>query len=368
MPRGVLGRALGRVAEPLYRVAINRVNRQYDAGKGVTRLPIPVVSVGNLSVGGTGKTPLVAAVTRELMTRGRRVCIAMRGYAKGAGGAGRAGGETRSDEEDVYHRLLPGVAVVAQPDRTAGIQALLSKARGASETSKAIDAVVLDDGFQHRRLARDFDIVLIDLSRDPFSDRLLPAGWLREPTASLARADAVVLTHAELVGAERVERMIAAVRGAMRGGGRETSGTSGAAGLRPIAVCRHEWTSLRVGDESCEVEWLRGKRAVVTCAIGNPAGFLAAARRHGAEVAGSLVLRDHDPFAPGTLERLSKLIREIGPEVVLTTEKDWSKLRLAGGAWAGGVPVARPQLELVFERGWEELVGAMWGAIGRHGM
>src|SRR5690606_38212888 len=163
------------------------------------------------------------------------------------------------------------------------ILALLQGQEGAEERER-VDCVVLDDGFQHRRLARDLDIVLIDASRSPFEDRLLPAGWLREPVESLRRADAIVLTHAELVTKEG----IAALQGRI----------VRLLGRRAIAVTRHLWTGLRVaeprrveagaGAEAGDrpwanqlraVDYLADKRAVVVCAIGSPEGFLSAAER-----------------------------------------------------------------------------------------
>ncbi|MGE3107297.1 MAG: tetraacyldisaccharide 4'-kinase [Phycisphaerales bacterium] len=347
---GALGTVLGRAAEPLYRMGINRVNRRYDAGAGVVRLDVPVVSIGNLSVGGTGKTPMVAWVARELVGLGMKPCVAMRGYA-------RSGAHGRSDEEDEYGRLLPGVPIVAQPDRSAGIARLL---RGSSGSRP--DVVVLDDGFQHRRLARGLDVVLIDISRDPFQDRLLPAGWLREPVESLRRADAVVLTHAELAPDEVGDRIEGEVRRVMAGATGRDRGNGGASPL--IARARHVWRAVNVGDESRGVEWLRGVRALVVCAVGNPGGFIAGARRHGVIVAGEVVLPDHDPYAPRTLDRIARALGASGAEVILTSEKDWSKLRDRDGDWARGRAVARPSLGIEFDRGRTEFLLGLRRAVG----
>jgi len=321
------------------------------------RLGIPVVSVGNLSVGGTGKTPMVIHLAARLVREGYRPCVAMRGYAGGR--SSREGGRVGSDEAAVYQRAFErmgiDVPVVARPDRAVGVRELLAR-RGD------VSVALLDDGFQHHRLARDLDIVLVDASRSPFEDRLLPAGWLREPVGALRRAGAVVVTHAEAVSDAalvELERQIEATHGSAA-----------------IGVARHEWTGLEVSDGAGAlmapvadrghghrepVEWLRGRRVLVVCAIGNPEAFVReAARRIGQEPAGVVTLRDHDPYSDATVERVVAASR--GMSAVLTTEKDWVKLRrVEAGKWA--CPVARPRLEMVMVRGGEELVGRVMEVI-----
>jgi len=319
-----------------YGSIITRRNRRFDAGRGVVRLDRPVISVGNLSVGGTGKTPMVLHLTRVLLAAGRRPCIAMRGY-------GAAPGE--SDEALSYQRDLPGIPIVAQPNRTDGLLELFA------ERGDEVDCVVLDDGFQHRQIARDFDIVLIDATRPPSADSLLPAGWLREPMQSLQRAHAVVVTHAEAVtrtDAIAVETHLwEYVPKAV------------------TAVCRHEWSALhRVGhDEPLDTAWLAGKEVFACCAIGNPGAFLAQAERLASRsLVGSRVLSDHDPFAPATIAALLEDLDRLKPDALLITEKDWSKLlRVKPEAWP--CPVLRPRLELRFDRGGKELDGAVLGCI-----
>jgi len=313
----------GRFVAAVYRREIGRRNRAFDRGAGVVRLDRPVISVGNLSVGGTGKTPMVMRVVDVLLDAGRRPCIAMRGY-KAVDGV--------SDEAEEYRSRLEGVPVVAQGDRVAGLRELLTR-------DGDIDVVVLDDGFQHRRIARDLDIVLVDATRDPFEDRLLPSGWLREPVASLGRAQVVVITHAECVDGQRIQAMAGRVRDV----------TPGAA----IAVARHAWAGF-VDERGREAAALG--RALVVCAIGHPAPFLMQAREH-VEVVKEIVLRDHDPYEPATIERIRR--EGVGLDLILTTGKDWAKLSRAGG-WA--CPVVRPVLEMSFDRGWEELRGRVLGA------
>lgn len=322
----VLGATLGRALAPVYGMVVTHRNRRFDAGVGVVRLDRPVISVGNLSVGGTGKTPMVRWVCERLLDAGATPAIAMRGYKS-------AGGE--SDEAMEYADALPGVPVVAQPDRTAGLRALF-----ATDAGSAVNAVVLDDGFQHRRIARDLDIVLIDCCRPVAGARLLPAGWLREPMASLARAHAVVLTHAERASKAEVDEAQSVV-------------AAHAPGV-PIAVCEHAWASLRVGEETHGVDWLLGKRVAVACAIGNPAAFIAGIRGAGAKIAAEVVLRDHDAFGRAAAARIEAAMSSA--DALVVTEKDWVKIRRTNLA-ESEFPIVRPSLAMCFREGEDGLAG-----------
>ncbi|MBS0196076.1 MAG: tetraacyldisaccharide 4'-kinase [Planctomycetes bacterium] len=330
--RGPLPGLLGRVASACYGEVIRRRNRRFDTGRGVIRFDRPVISVGNLSVGGTGKTPMVSHIVATLAAAGHTPCIAMRGY-------GAAHGE--SDEAGVYNRELPGVPVVARPDRAEGLIDLFATERG-----ERVDCIVLDDGFQHRRIARDFDIVLIDATRSPWEDRLLPAGWLREPTASLARADAIVWTHA---GAVTGELLAAQMKMAQAVAGDSTL----------LAACDHVWAGF-AGAGAPVLGALRGMRVAACCAIGNPGPFMARCREEvGGRLAAELVLRDHDRFAPATVEKLKAMLADCGAQALLVTEKDWTKLRSISD-WP--CPVYRPKLAMRFVRNGSELDAAVLAA------
>jgi len=238
-----------------------------------------------------------------------------------------------------------GVPVVARADRIGGLRALFKTEAGA-----VVDCVVLDDGFQHRKLGRDFDIVLIDATRDPFEDRLLPAGWLREPVESLARADAVVVTHAESVEREDIDRLLGRVRD-----------------VSPdtlLAVCRHEWREMVGRDDGVlPLAWLGEREAFAVCAIGNPGPFLEQVGRWCGRLAGSLVLRDHDPYGSGVVRRVIEGARAARADAIVCTEKDWSKLRhVPREDWP--CEVVRPRLELGFEEGGAEVLAEALRRLG----
>lgn len=334
---GALARAVLRPAAGVYAREIARRNARYDRGEGVIKLDRPVVSVGNLSVGGTGKSPMVAWVVGALRGAGHWPAVAMRGY-----GASRTA-DGSSDEAEEYRARFEGLPVVAQADRTAGLIELF-----ATEEGQRVDAVVLDDGFQHRRVARGLDIVLVDCTRPPMEGALLPAGRLREPMGSLARAQAVVLTHAESVGAAEVERVRRAVLGVR--------------GDLVVCVAEHAWAGLDVsGVGRVGNEWLNGKRVLGVCAIGNPEPFLEEVARHAGEVAGEIRLRDHDPYRAKTVARIARAAA--GLDAVVCTAKDWSKLRHVGaGVWP--CPVVRPVLEMRLREGETELEELVLRAAG----
>jgi tetraacyldisaccharide 4'-kinase len=341
---------LGRFFEPLYRSVVSHKNAEFDRGRGVHKFDVPVVSIGNLSVGGTGKTPLVMHTLRVLLQAGAHPCVAMRGY-------GRRGGET-PDEVDAYEREFPGLSVVARPDRAVGLKELLG-GNNATRSVAVPDCVVLDDGFQHRQIARDLDVVLIDATpgRSVFADRCLPAGWLREPVESLGRASMVMLTHAELATVEHLEALK-----------REVAKRTGA----PIAVARHVWAGLKQRangeDRRLPLDALIGKRVVGCCAIGHPEAFFASLERTVGqeESVERLAYPDHDALGPGRVRAIEAMARASKSELIVVTDKDWSKLRrVPETEWP--CPVVRPELAVVFDSGRAEFERLVLGAVGKGG-
>lgn len=333
MPTRLISTSLTRAASaPLcavYAAALAHKNRRFDRGIGVTRLPVPVISVGNLSVGGTGKTPVVSAIVEKLNEWNLRPCIAMRGYAP-------HGGE--SDEAIQHRERFPTLPVIAQPNRLSGLISLM-----ASEPDR-VGCVVLDDGFQHRQIARDLDIVLIDATRPPHGDRLVPAGRLREPIESLRRAHIAILTRCEQIPDDRrveITQHLARL-------------------VSPVIPVKSTWVGLNISDSGADTNQAlsaaRGRAILLVSAIGNPEAFESMARAELGE-SPALRFRDHDPYGPSAIQRIASAAREHRAELIVTTEKDWVKLRRHAAKL--GVPVARPRLDIEFLHGSDEF----WSAV-----
>lgn len=289
---------------------------------------VPVVSVGNLVVGGSGKSPMVRWIAERLAASGRHPAIALRGYRRSEDPRLPAG-----DEAAEHARLLPGVPLAVGADRSAAIAALLAR-------SPAVDVVVLDDGFQHRRLARRLDVVLVDATRAGLDDRLLPAGWLREPASGLARADAVVVTRASAVDAAFADRI------------------QTLHGRPPVAWCTHALQDVTLCEDGREerrgVEWLAGRRLGTVSAIARPETFDLALREAGARVVPLRALRDHSAFSDADLARAAAAARDAGVDAVACTMKDWVKL--APLADRLGLPVAVPRVGIRMVAGEAALV------------
>ncbi len=287
------------IASGGYRVAVAGRAVAFDRGwKAIHRADLPVISVGNITLGGTGKTPMVEWVARRLRERGLRVAILSRGYG---------GTEGLNDEGRVLEANLPDVPHLQARDRVA-------LARVAAEELES-EVAVLDDGFQHRRLARDLDIVLLD-ALDPFGlGRLFPRGLLREPVRSLRRAEIVVLSRADLVepGFRHEVRQLAERRaGPLRWV---------EARQAPLDLVDHDVVS-------SPLDVLTGVRAVAFCGLGNPEGFRRTLSRLDVDVTSFLTFPDHHPYDRGDVSTLRRWAREHRAELALTTQKDLVKLRM----------------------------------------
>jgi tetraacyldisaccharide 4'-kinase len=334
--RGLLAAALRAalaVAAIAYGLAVALRRALY--GLGVLRprrLPVPVLSVGNITAGGTGKTPLVEDIARRLLGRGRRVAIVARGYGARAGGP--------NDESLVLAGNLPHVPQVLDPDRVRG-------GRTAIERHRA-DCLLLDDAFQHRRIARDLDIVLVDAT-NPFGyGRLLPRGLLREPAAALRRAGAIVLTRADLVAEDR----LAALRLEI---GRLAPGVPLAEAVEePLGLAR-----LEDGGPPLPPSWLAGRPVIAFAGIGNPAGFFARLERLGARLVGREVFPDHHPYERGEIERLLLAAQAAGAEALVCTQKDAVKIRPP----ASGPPIYCLRIRVAIRSGAAALEAAIDGGI-----
>jgi tetraacyldisaccharide 4'-kinase len=283
----------------LYGTVVSLRNYLYDRGVFESfDLGAPTISVGNITTGGTGKTPLVACIARILADRGERVCILTRGYGRedekkrvlvSDGVEVLADFREAGDEPLELAQKLNGRAIViADADRVA-----------AAEWAKrkfGVTAFVLDDGFQHRRVRRDLDIVCIDAT-DPFGGRkLLPAGRLRERAVGLSRANAIVLTRVEL--AEDVSGL--------------RSEISDLASNAVIFEARTSVvTTLNTRDP-----------AFAFCGIGNPTNFFGTLERAGIPVKSRQIFADHHPYSQDDIDRLHRAARESACEIFVTTAKD----------------------------------------------
>jgi tetraacyldisaccharide 4'-kinase len=291
--RGVTG-----VLEMPVRWYVQRKNRAFDEGRRVAhRVAAPVISVGNLTVGGTGKTPMVEWIARWLQQHDKQVVFISRGYGSEQGHA--------NDEARELALKLPDVPHLQNGDRIAAAQQALAEHPGS--------VLLLDDAFQHRRIARDLDIVLLD-ALAPFGfEHVLPRGLLREPVEGLRRAQVVVLSRANLVGEEEREAIRVRV-----------------ARLAPAAAwveAVHAPTKLlsHSGIEE-SLSHLEGKRVAAFCGIGNPAGFRRTLEQSGAAVVGWKEFPDHCAYDKSQLAAISALAAECRAEIIVCTHKDLVKI------------------------------------------
>jgi tetraacyldisaccharide 4'-kinase len=313
-PLAVLARAGLRAASWPYGVGVWLRNRGYDRGRRpVHRAKVPVVSVGNLSLGGTGKTPCVEYVARFYRDLGIQVAILSRGYGAEAG---------RNDEAMVLEENLPDVPHLQDADRAAAAE------RAVEELESEL--LVLDDGFQHRRLHRDLDIVLIDATRPPQCDYLFPRGTLREPVSGLKRAGVILLTRCD----QASPAAVSAIRDWI---GKRFPGI-------PVATSEHR-PKAESGD-------LRGKVIGAFCGIGNPAAFRRTLEDLGATVAAFRTFPDHHPYTRADVDDLRAWASGLPADAMIaTTQKDWVKLRLPELA---GRPLRAVVIELAFRDGQAE--------------
>ena len=303
-----------------YAAAIAARNRGFDRGwLRSHRSTVPVVSVGNLTLGGTGKTPMVEWLGRWYRRRGVRVAILSRGY-------GQAGGI--NDEGRVLEENLPDVPHLQNPDRVALAQVAVREL----ET----ELIVLDDGFQHRRLARDLDVVLLD-ALEPFGlSRLFPRGLLREPVRSLRRAGVVVLSRADLIAAPE--------RAALRAMAERQ------AGALAWVEARHAPIDLVDSDgNATSLQGIAGKSVVAFCGLGNPEGFRRTLMSLGGELIDFRVFPDHHPYSALDVGSLERWVAGHGANFVLTTQKDSVKLR-AGSLGPAPLRALRIGLEITAGR------------------
>jgi len=300
----------------IYRQIVSARNAFYDRRVfEVHDLRARTISVGNITTGGTGKTPLVAYVAELLASRGEKVCILTRGY-------GRENAKTRVLVSDGVHVLetdprktgdeplelaykLEGKAVIiADADRVA-----------AAEWAKrkfGVTIFILDDGFQHRKAKRDVDIVCIDATRPLGEMRMLPAGHLREPLSGLSRADAIVITRADLVSDEAISNL--------------RSEISNVAGGVPVFKASNRITGLREIHAETRSPQSSGESFFAFCGLGNPESFFEGLRSHGLDVKGIRAFADHYQYLQKDIVALESEAAAADCDTLVTTAKDAVKL------------------------------------------
>lgn len=267
-----------------------------------TKLDRPVISVGNITAGGTGKTPLVEWVAKTVAGAGKKVCILTRGYGRDnsqqqvlvSDGTTILATPVESGDEPylLATNLLGSAAVISNADR-------ISAGRYAIEAFDT-DCFVLDDGFQHLRLARDLNIVTIDATNPWGGGRLLPHGFLREPLSGLIRADCVVLTRCDQ--ATHLDELRAEIQALIRGPVFDSSMRAVTAPLTTDPVAAF-------------------------CAVGNPESFFEQLRKHGYNVIFEKAYADHHHYSQKDVDALIALVKRAGAKGLVTTAKDAVKLR-----------------------------------------
>ncbi len=297
-------------------------NRCYDWGLArIHRVAVPVISVGNLTLGGTGKTPAVAWLARWFQQHGARIAIVSRGYGAEAG--------LPNDEALELAQNLPDVPHLQNADRVAAARTAIEQ-RGAR-------LILLDDAFQHRRIARDLDIVLLDASVPFGIGSVFPGGTLREPFRSVHRANIVILSRADMLEPDEREQIWARVRR-----------------WAPEAIhaeAAHAPVRLRSSSgATCPIDVLTDKPVAAFCAIGNPTGFRHTLARSGMPPIDFRVFPDHHRYSEADINSLAEWAQRLDAAAVVCTHKDLVKL---GTDKLGSRPLWAVAIELRFFEGQE---------------
>ncbi|MEK6744584.1 MAG: tetraacyldisaccharide 4'-kinase [Nitrospirota bacterium] len=321
-----------------YGTAVHLRALAYGWGLLRTReLPLPVISVGNITLGGTGKTPATVNITGILLKHGRKPVVLSRGYGRSDRSAVLVVSDgiatpldpvSGGDEPVLIARRHPGVPVVVGADRYRSGTVAIGRFHP--------DIAVLDDGFQHIRLQRDLNIVLID-AVDPFgSGKLFPAGILREPLTALKRADIVLITRADRI--ENVTLLKARIR--------QFTGA-------PIFTARYSPKDLMnvATGETQPLDFLAGKPVFAFAGIARPDSFISLLQTLGADISGTAVFPDHYSYTRSDLADLVRKADECNSALLVTTEKDGVRLKDLAPK---GIFAVRIDLEVVEHNAWEE--------------
>jgi tetraacyldisaccharide 4'-kinase len=309
-------RAAAACAEPFYAGIMCGRNLLYNAGIFPARaLGKAALSVGNITTGGTGKTPVVRWLAQRLQSSNQHPVILLRGYKSTAQG--------KSDEQEVL--AASGLTVIANPSRVRGAATALAK---FPQTT----VFILDDGMQHRRARRNFELILINTT-EPFGfGRVFPRGLLREPLSGLKRADAILLTHADEVTPGEIDAITFTIRKYHKS-------------VR-IYHCNHVIVGLRSDSGLQPIESLSGKKYFAFCGIGSPASFFWRLGHWGGTSTGTHTFDDHHDYTAVDIDQLATDAKTAGAEMMITTTKDWVKVQQF--AAKSPLPILRVELALTF--------------------
>jgi tetraacyldisaccharide 4'-kinase len=328
-------RFLLRIASIAYSTVIRLRNFLYSAGwlKAYNTDAI-VISIGNITTGGTGKTPLVIWLCKRIISDSRfqisnsQCAILTRGYKSREQ-------ETKyiTDEPVIFAESCPEVNVIVNPDRVAGAEEAAIKF--------GTKVLIMDDGFQHRRLARDLDIVAIDATLPFGYGRILPAGLLREPVSSLNRADAVVITRCDQIAENElceIEEKLQLINPDM-----------------VIVRSIHSPAYVKsIDNKEIGIEELKGKKIFAFCGIGNPGSFLNTVKKAGAEPIGTKIFNDHHHYTEACITDIFEQAERLKADLILTTQKDQNKITLPVSSKTE-IPLAYIGIEIKFLSGEEKL-------------
>lgn len=312
--------------------AVSRVrNRLYDSGIFSSKeLPCPVVSIGNLTLGGTGKTPLVDLAASWFQSENKKVLILSRGYGGSYSGVAKVDVDHKNaakefgDEPVLLAKRHPNVTVYVARQRA-------RVAREIYDLEKP-DVIILDDGFQHRGLKRRLDIVVVDPLAGEQDLKMFPVGRAREPSSSLQRASLVVLTKVNLAQSAQLEKL----RGLVPAG-------------VPVVEVKYEISEFISRDGRVSKTAAELGPVIAVSAIGNPEGFARTLRDAGVQVNSTLAFRDHHDFEQIDFDRMTAARDRCKASSIVVTEKDAVKLR------AGYPPIWTARLRLAIVKGEEKL-------------
>jgi tetraacyldisaccharide 4'-kinase len=319
-----------------YRLIIKVRNFLFDISVlKTTKVPAAVISIGNITTGGTGKTPLVAWLCNYFIRNNVKTAVLTRGYKSK---------KDIADEPAMLAKAVHSIIVVVNPNRVAGAQ------KAINENNAKL--LVMDDGFQHRRLARDVNIVAIDATVPFGNGKLLPAGLLREPIASLKRADAVIITRANQNSPEIIDEIKKKV-----------------SKIKPdmvFAAAVHKPTYVKlIKDKQIPLGELKERKIYAFCGIGNPDAFFQTLTDMALNIVGTKVYNDHHIYTNDDIAAIYEDARYKQAEYVVTTHKDWIKTALLS-VEKFQIPFAALMVELDFVDGKENIIALVNKALEKY--